>query len=76
MIVTQDGKSICNCLQLQILHQKGISLTFPRDPIDDLYVIHSLIKERLSFPFLPTATAKKLRPTFCHSRLSRFTFFH
>ena len=74
MIVTQDGKSICNCQELQLLHQKGISPT--RDPIDDLYVIHSLRKERLSFPFLPTATAKKLRPTFCHCRLPQFTFFH
>ena len=29
-------KSIYNCQKLHVLHQKGIPLTLPKDPIDEL----------------------------------------
>ena len=68
---------------MHLQHQKGILPNIPKDPIDD-HEINTVRKREksetkiytLSFPFWPTATAKKPMPTFCYCKLPQFTFCH
>ena len=69
-------KSIYNCQKLHVLHQKGIPLTFPKDPIDELSNVLSKKKKlkKLSFLSLPTAIPMKSMPIIYHCRFHQLTF--
>lgn len=62
-------KCICKCYEMHMQHQKRISPTFTKDPIDDYktYAVWKNISAQ-SLHFLLIVTAKKTTPTFCHSR--------
>lgn len=66
---------------MHIQHLKGIPQTIPKDHTDDHETCTVSKKQTnkqktLSFPSLPTTTAKKPIPTFCHCRPPQFTFCH
>ena len=68
-------------LGIEILQQKEIPQTIPKDPVVGLQDTHSEKTnskklEKLSLPSLSSAPAKKPATTFCHCRLPQLTLYH
>ena len=66
---------------MHVQHQKGLPPSSPKDHIDDyeIYAVRKseklkIKKQTLSFPFLPTATAKKATSTLNYCRSPQFIF--